>query len=96
MTILSAKDVAERLNKPVAWVHAHGRQLGGAKIGRYWFFTEENFQDAIQGQGRKNLERANLLRGGARVGTRQAQTIKSRGKSSGADETDRHHIGWFD
>jgi hypothetical protein len=61
MEILTPKDIAQRLKKSERWVYTHADELGGAKIGGSWFFTEGRIEDALQRkrkiQGRGNLPR---------------------------------------
>ena len=45
--ILSVKEVATYLKASTSWVYAYAPELGGAKIGGTWFFTEEGVDDAL-------------------------------------------------
>lgn len=47
--MLSAKEIANKLNKSVGWVYAHAAELGAVRIGGSWIFTERRLNHAILG-----------------------------------------------
>jgi len=46
--LLRAKDIQNIFGMSKEWVYNNVRELGGFRIGRSWFFTQEGVQDAIQ------------------------------------------------
>jgi hypothetical protein len=46
---ITPADMAARLNKSLRWVYGHAHELGGARIGGSWIFTEEGLANAIKG-----------------------------------------------
>lgn len=89
MNILSAKNIAQQLNKSPKWVYSHAEALGGVKIGGTWIFSGRRFYDAIEGG--QDLER----RGVAWRQTRQSekrilpQGRRNRLGAEGEKKTDR-------
>jgi len=45
---LSVKEVAASMGKSPKWVYTHAKELGGKKLGN-WFFTREGLKNALQG-----------------------------------------------
>ena len=48
MTVISAKDIANRLKVSLGWVYAHAPELGASRIGGKWIFTEEGLINAYK------------------------------------------------
>jgi len=84
--IVKASEIAKRLNKSLRWVYAHGAELGGARIGKTWIFTEEGLADAYKRQNAEAMERANQLAGKKIPGGFSDQ---KRGHSMGGPEKKR-------
>ena len=93
ITVISPKDIAESIHKPLHWVYHHGFELGGIKIGGSWIFTEEAFKDAIQSRQRLQVE---SYKSGPAV--REVKTYQKRGhgvrkrKRIKTDEYDPHGL----
>ncbi|MBW2307529.1 MAG: helix-turn-helix domain-containing protein [Deltaproteobacteria bacterium] len=85
MIVLTPQEIARRLKKSVRWVYTHARELGAAKIGGSWIFTQEGLDDAIQrGQemawdAHASRQKASSLisnqKGCCRLGKREAKRI---------------------
>ncbi|UCF82166.1 MAG: helix-turn-helix domain-containing protein [Desulfobacteraceae bacterium] len=75
MKILDPKNVAERLGKSVRWVYSYAGELGAARIGGSWIFTEEGLQDAIQ------RKRGNMAEQGLFSGQTIHQTVQNQKRS---------------
>jgi len=48
MIILSPKEIAKKLKKSLRWVYSNAANLGAARIGGSWIFTEEGLIDGLQ------------------------------------------------
>jgi len=91
--LLSANDVAKVFDMSLRWVYTHYRDLGGTRIGRNIFFTEEGIQDALSsgkemesrshGRGYKEAEAIRYKDGGQNVGDRGETVL---------EKAERHRI----
>jgi hypothetical protein len=59
MTIISPRDLGQRLGVSVRWVYAHVHELCGKRIGAKVFFTEEALERIYSGVSEQNLALAN-------------------------------------
>jgi hypothetical protein len=59
--ILSAKKVSSILNKSLKFVYTHAAELGGAKIGGSYIFTQEGLYDALQRKNHQQMETVQTL-----------------------------------
>jgi len=94
MNILNVKDISKKLNKSLRWCYEHAQELGAARIGGSWIFTEEGLQDALQ-RGQE-LARSSSLSGKAapnikvyetrshRMGIRKTEGIERERKEAAA------------
>jgi hypothetical protein len=75
MTVLNIKDISKKLNKSLRWCYEHAQELGAARIGGSWIFTEEGLHNAIQtGQ---ELARSSSISGKAVSGIKAYETRSS-------------------
>lgn len=87
--ILPSSGVAELLHKSLRWVYLHAAELGAARIGGSWIFTEEGLRDALQRARGMEIEQVRIEERGARG----ERPHKERAQNQEVD--DRHGLAPF-
>ena len=87
MKVLSSEEVSIQLKKSLRWVYHNAGDLGAARIGGSWIFTEEGLENALQrGQEVARLRDAQRTEASRVVSIQKGRARMGGGETAGAEK----------